>query len=196
MSVEKRISIKHTKTARLGKLAQLGLISLGLGGCLSDDMASLQNYADGVKARKGGYIDPLPEIKPVERYLYQSAERRDPFSAHYEVESVKESIATDSEQQRRLLREINERNKEELEHFELDSLRMVGTLSLDNALWGIIQDPDGTIHRVQSGNYMGRNYGKILSVSQEKIVVREIVKDMHGVWEERPANIALADDET
>ncbi len=170
--------------------------SLLLSGCLSDDMASLQAYVDEVKARKGGYIEPLPEIKPVERYLYQSANRRDPFSENFRDDEDDSSVVIDTEQQRALQREVKERKKEELEHFELDSLRMVGTLEQGNALWGIIQDPDGVIYRVKQGNYMGRNYGKILSISEEKIELREIVKDLQGAWEERKASIALSDDET
>ena len=170
--------------------------SLLLGGCLSDDMASLQAYTDEVNARKGGYIEPLPEIKPVERYLYQSVSRRDPFSSNFRDDDQQPSqVAFDSEQQRALQREIKERNKEELEHFELDGLRMVGTLEQSRALWGIIQDPDGTIYRVKEGNYMGRNYGRILSISEEKIELREIVKDLLGAWEERQAAIALSDDD-
>ena len=143
--------------------------SLMLGGCLSDNMASLQNYADEINARKGGHIEPLPEIKPVERYLYQSASRRDPFSSNFRDDNQPSSVVIDSEQQRTLQREVRERNKEELEHHELDGLRMVGTLELANALWGIVEDPEGTIYRVKEGNYMGRNYGKILTISEEKL---------------------------
>ncbi|MFK8067376.1 MAG: pilus assembly protein PilP [Gammaproteobacteria bacterium] len=169
--------------------------SVLLGGCISDDMASLQAYIDEVKSRKGGYIEPLPEIKPAERYLYQSMEKRDPFSSRYKDEEETESVVINSEQQRRLHREIRERNKEELEQFELDSLRLVGTLEQSSGLWGIVKDPDGTIYRVKEGNYLGRNYGKILSVSEEKIELREIIKDLQGAWEERQASIALSDDE-
>ena len=169
--------------------------SLLLGGCLSDDMASLQSYASDIKARKGGYVEPLPEIKPVERYLYQSVKRRDPFSSNFRDDDQQSSVVIDSDQQRSLQREVRERNKEELEHFELDGLHMVGTLELSDALWGIVQDPEGTIYRVREGNYMGRNYGKILTISEEKIELREIVKDLQGAWEERQAAIALADDE-
>ena len=55
----------------------------GLAGCVSTDMADLQAYSEEVLARKGGRIEPLPEIKPYERYLYQSAElgKPDPFAA-------------------------------------------------------------------------------------------------------------------
>lgn len=166
-----------------------------LSGCISDDMASLQAYADGIKARKGGYIEPLPEIKPVERYLYQSVDRRNPFSLKFRDDDDQEEVVVNSEKQRALQREIRERNKEELEQYELDSLRLVGTLEQSSGLWGIVQDPEGTIYRVQKGNYLGRNYGKILSVSEEKIELREIVKDVQGAWEERQASIGLSDDE-
>jgi len=169
--------------------------SLLSGGCISDDMASLQAYAEEVKARKGGYIEPLPEIKPVERYLYQSVDRRDPFSSSFKDDDQPSSVVIDSEQQRGWQREVRERNKEELEHFELDSLRMVGTLEQSSALWGIIEDSEGIIYRIKEGNYMGRNYGKIQSISEEKIELREIVKDLQGAWEERQASIAISDDE-
>lgn len=173
------------------------LVTLGstllLGGCVTDNKSSLEAYVNEVKARPGGYIEPLPEIKPAERYLYQSVDSRDPFSPGFSNDEPAETIAIDSEQQRALQREVRERNKEELEHFELDSLRMVGTLEQSESLWGIIQDPDGTIYRVKEGNYLGRNYGKILSVSEEKIQLREIVKDLQGAWEERKAAIAITD---
>lgn len=167
--------------------------SLLLAGCVSDDRDNLVAYVKEVNARPGGYIEALPEIKPAERYLYQSVDSRDPFSPTFNNDDRTEVVNIDSEQQRNLQREVRERNKEELESFELDGLRMVGTLEQSSGLWGIIRDPDGTIYRVKEGNYLGKNYGKILSISEEKIQLREIVKDLQGAWEERKAAIAITD---
>jgi type IV pilus assembly protein PilP len=89
-------------------------------------------------------------------------------------------------------REIKFRNREELETYELDSLRMVGTLEDQSTQWGIIRDPQGTVHRVRVGNYLGRNIGKILNIYEDKIELREIIKNVDGRWEERQAAIALA----
>ena len=87
--------------------------------------------------------------------------------------------------------EIEHRNKEELEQFELDSLRMVGTMKNEDDQWGIIKAPEGSVHRIKVGNYLGRSTGKILNVYEDRIELREIVRNSQGRWEERQAAIAL-----
>ena len=74
-----------------------------------------------------------------------------------------------------------ERRKEELEAYSLDTLRMVGTLTNAKGLWGLIKAKDGTIHRVQVGNHMGQNYGKIIRILEDKIELMEIVPDISRV---------------
>ncbi len=185
--------------SRLGRTAWLLLPALlALAGCVNRDMGDLQKYTKTVLARKSGKIEPLPPIKPYERYLYQSAGQglRDPFEGFAEQEPAKEVVAaaTDAKQQR-YTDEILAHNREDLENFELDSLRMVGTLRNDDELWGIILDNAGTVHRVQVGNYLGRNYGKILNIDEDRISVREITKDSAGRWEEREASLALTEEE-
>lgn len=173
-------------------LALVTTLAAMLGGCVSSDMSDLELYADEVRARKGGRIEPLPEIKPYERYLYQSAESgTDPFEPFYR-EKPQEAVARAFDpNQQQYLDEIQNRNLEELENYELDSLRMVGTLEDASELWGIIVDRGGTVHRVKVGNYMGRNFGKILSISEEKIDLREIISDGQGGYQERQASMAL-----
>ena len=87
------------------------------------------------------------------------------------------------------------RNKEELEAFPLDSLRMVGTLQRDDDIWAIVLASDDTVHRVQVGNYMGQNYGKIVNIQEDRVDLIEIARDARGRWQERPASIALVQEE-
>ena len=171
----------------------LGAVALLLGGCGSRDQSDLQAFVAEVHSRQGGRIEPLPVMKPSERYLYQSAEaaRRDPFEAYYQVKRASPAERQVSDTQRRFVQEIQTHNPEELENFELDSLRMVGTLQNLGSLWGIVLDGDGTVHRVTTGSYMGRNYGKVTRIAEERIEVREIVGDGQGGWDERPASLAL-----
>ena len=185
-------------SARAISAVLLVTTGISLGGCVNRDKSDLENYVAEVLSRKGGQIDPLPPIKPYQRYLYQSAEKqlRDPFTPFMEQEAKQEQVAepTDATQQA-FSDEILAHNREELEGFELDSLRMVGTLQDDSELWGIVQDNAGTVHRVQVGNYLGRNFGKILNIQENKIELREIVKDADGRWEEREASLALLEEE-
>ena len=169
-----------------------------LAGCVNKDMSDLENYVQEVLARPGGRIEPLPPIKPYERYLYQAGnmELRDPFRSFLIREEEKKPITpADDPEQRKYATEILTHNREDLEQFELDALRMVGILEDQKILWGIVRDTDGVVHRVQVGNYLGRNYGKILNIQEDRIDLREIVKDSEGRWEEREASLALYGEE-
>ena len=68
---------------------------------------------------------------------------------------------------------------------------MVGTLTDEENNWGSIFDPGGIVHRVISGNYVGLNIGKITSIQEEQIEVREIIRDSSGRYEERIAKLTL-----
>lgn len=169
----------------------LGAAAVLVGGCASSEMSDLQGYVAQVNARPGGQIEPLPEVKPYERYLYQSVGMRDPFSALFEVPEEALARDVDDAKQHALMQEIQNRNREELESFELDSLRMVGTLENPSNFWGIVKDPKGTVHRVSVGNYLGMNFGKVTIVAEDRIDLREIIKDPQGDWIERLASLAL-----
>jgi type IV pilus assembly protein PilP len=165
-----------------------------LAGCISNDISDLEARVSEIMSRPGGEIEPLPEIKPYDAYAYKSAEAgaRDPFEPFY-IEKQQPEEVVDSGLTEEMEREIKNRNREELEGYELDSLEMVGTIDSEEENWGIIKSPEGTVHRVRVGNYMGRNIGKITNIFEDKIELREIIKNSQGRWEERVAAIALAE---
>ena len=178
----------------VGRIGFIFVIGMAVG-CVNRDKSDLDNYVAEVLQRPGGQIEPLPPIRPYQRYLYQSADAklRDPFQTFLN-KAPDQEVALEHRNdavQQRYADEISAHNREELESFELDSLRMVGTLQNNDELWGIIQDNAGTVHRVQIGNYLGRNYGKILNIQEERIELREVTKDPDGRWEERQASLAL-----
>jgi type IV pilus assembly protein PilP len=167
------------------------------GGCVSNDISDLEKYKEEVLARKGGNIEPLPPIKPYEHYVYQALELglRDPFKSFLEEKPEKsaENKGMDAAQQK-YVDEIQTHNREELESYELDAMRMVGLLERTDDLWAIVKDQGGTVHRVQVGNYLGRNFGKITNIQEDRIDVREIIKDAQGRWQERAASLALSEE--
>ena len=85
-------------------------------------------------------------------------------------------------------------NRQALEEFPLDSLRMVGTVDKNGVLFGLITNAEGEIYRVQPGNYMGLNYGRIIQIDEAAITLMEIVPDGLGGWMEREANVSIADE--
>lgn len=174
----------------------LGLLSMY--GCLSSNFSDLEEYVVEILARPGSRIEPLPEFKPYEAYIYQSGDNdlRNPFNLFYQKIEEEELVEEkDSGLTAELEEEIKHRNKEELEEFELDGLRMVGTLSNEYENLAIIQDPNNVVHTVKIGNYIGRHTGKILDILENKVEIREIIKDSQGRWEERQAVIKLQEQE-
>ena len=175
------------------------LAILGVAGCVSGDMSDLEKQVSKIMSKPGGRLEPLPEIKPYEAYVYESGKlgAHNPFKRFYVVEqslAIEESEGpVDDGLTEEMRNEIQNRNREELEGFELDSIKMVGTLQNEDNHWGIVLDPDGIVHRVKSGNYIGLNIGKITSIEEEQIEVREIIKDNSGRYGERKALLPLTE---
>ena len=149
-----------------------------LAGCSSKD-DELDAFISSTKKEPGGRVEPLPELKPYESYAYESADMRSPF------------MPGGSGGSSAGLRPDSRRNREFLEQFSLDTLRMVGTLRLADRTYGLVKTKDGLVHRVLPGNYMGQADGKVTEITPSKISVVEIVPDGLGGYMERPASLAL-----
>jgi type IV pilus assembly protein PilP len=169
--------------------------ALLLAACAGSDISDLQAWVEETKGKPGGRIEPLPEIKPYEAYTYKGSkdDARNPFEPFYAVRERDTSGVQTTGLSKEIEKEIRDRNREELEQYELDSLRMVGTMENQDEQWGIVLDPGGVVHRVRVGNYLGKNIGKIVNIFEDKIELREIVQNSQGRWEERQAAMALSE---
>ncbi|MCF7982583.1 MAG: pilus assembly protein PilP [Pseudomonadales bacterium] len=178
--------IKHKNALLI--IAVVGLLS----GCSGEgELADLQAFVADVNAKPKGTIEPLPEFKPYESFQYSAAGLRAPFSKPVDVKLIKYK---DEKAKNDVKPDFN-RPKEYLEGFSIDALKMVGTISLkENELWALVDDAEGGVHKVQPGNYLGRNHGRITAVDSGQIDVIEIVPDGHGGWLERPRSIKLQDE--
>lgn len=161
-----------------------------LTGCSNNDFSDLDQYISRVKAEPKGAIQPLPETKVVESFLFNPEGLRDPFKPLVQPEQDDDVTAFSAGGG---IKPDATRRKEELEAFPLDILKMVGTVVMKSNLWGLVKADDGTIHRVQTGNYMGKNYGKIIRISTDKIELMEIVPDKPGSWREQQTSLALTE---
>jgi len=166
---------------------------LGLSACSGGaGVADLEQYVATIKGQKGGRIEPLPEIKPYKTYLYSVQKTRSPFEL---PEGNALNAKTGAESSGKGLHPDFYRKKEPLEQFPLDSLKMVGIMEKDKALWGLVQTKDTTIHKVQVGNYIGQNHGKIMQISEDKVSLLELIQDADGGWVEREAAVSIGEEE-
>jgi type IV pilus assembly protein PilP len=150
-------------------------------------MQDLRQYVKKVKARKPGRIEPLPEIKQIETFVYVPGDRRDPFLLSQAAESEEVAQADGG------LAPDPNRRKEELEQFPLDSIRMVGTVDMQDTVWGLVKTSDKTIHKVKVGNYMGQNHGQVTSITEDKIELTEIIPKKSKGFMERQASVSLSE---
>ena len=77
-----------------------------------------------------------------------------------------------------------------LQHFPLDALTMVGTLSAGHKLWALVRTPDHSTRRVQVGSYMGEHYGKVVRITSRKILIVETVAGPTG-WVKQPVTLEI-----
>jgi type IV pilus assembly protein PilP len=170
-------------TVRKGLL--LAVVAASLVGC-GADMDDLDSYINEVKARPGGRIEPLPEITPYEVFTYvaDAEGKRSPFVPDTPQAAGQAAGGASPDP---------DRPAEFLESFPLDTLRMVGTLDINETVYGLVQTSDGLIHRVVPGNYMGQNDGRITDITESEIVLVEIISDGIGGYIERDAAIGLSD---
>lgn len=172
---------------RLARHALTILFGLMLAAC-SRDMSDLREYVAEVKSRKSTEVEPLPQIRQYEPFEYESEGRRDPF----EPQRPSGPVAGAASPENALRPDLN-RNREPLEEFPLDGLRMVGTLQIQGTTYALIREPEGIVHKVTYGNYMGQNYGKIVGISEAEVRLEEIIPDGFGGYMKRPASIALSE---
>lgn len=165
-------------------------VTLLLSACGGDSQFDdLRAQMDDIKGKPKGRIEPPPEFKVYKAFSYSAAALRSPFEPPVDVE-----LASLPQQRSNVKPDLN-RPKEVLEQFGIDSLAMVGTLERPGgSLYALVRDPDQGLHRVRPGNFVGRNFGKIVAVTPSKVDVIEIVSDGQDGWVERPRTLVLREE--
>ncbi|WP_415890031.1 pilus assembly protein PilP [Neptuniibacter sp. SY11_33] len=179
------------------KVVSISLLLFPLSGCVDwvDDTTDLKKYVAKMNKLPGGKIDALPEFKPYNNFVYEGASMREPFRAVVPV--VEEELLSEKDEQSNELQPNDNRVKDYLETFPIDSLTMVGTINQQEGslLWALIRDQNSEIHRVTVGNYMGLHHGEIVSLDERQVHLIEIIRNGRGGWKKRTRSIALNEPE-
>lgn len=170
-------------------LCMLTLSVLFVGCSSKSEHGDLREYISQTKSRPSGNIEPLPSFRPFEAFIYGSAAKRSPFERPIDVKRrvfAQASVGVSPD--------FN-RAKEYLEGVDLNSLKMMGHIKKGGALWALVTDEFGNIHRVTTGSYMGKNHGRIVETTEAKLELIEIVSDGLDGWVERPRILAIVEKE-
>jgi type IV pilus assembly protein PilP len=154
---------------------------LSLSGCSSSADDELTRYINQVKAKSARPIPPIPEFPPLKAFQYPDPdERRSPFHLTELKQQENENLNAPN----------MKRPKQALESYPLDALKFVGTLKQENQIWALISTPIGTISRVMVGEYMGKNFGKVIKVTDKALEIEETVQ-VEGKWEKKMTTFNL-----
>lgn len=154
------------------------LVLAGCSGGADDDLKQFVKDAGNNMHEK---IEPLPEIKPYQPFVYNDFDQADPFKPR----KLKFNLADSGIQP-----DLN-RPKELLESAALETLKMVGVIKRNGQYFAVIKTPANTIYTVKVGNYMGQNFGKIVAITDKDVKLKEIVQDGGGDWSQRDNTLNL-----
>lgn len=170
---------------RGSKLILCTVLLASLAGCDSgNDFADLQTYMDDVRARPKGSIEPLPKFQAYEAFTYSASALRSPFQPPIKIDLVSRPKGSKE------IKPDETRIKQFLEGYNIEVFQMVGTLSNEGNMFALVNGAGG-VHRVKVGDYLGRNNGRVIAISEAQIDVVEIVPDGEGGWLERPRSLSL-----
>jgi len=163
------------------------LFTLNLAACGGSDLTDLEEFVAQTAAGPRGRIPPLPEFKPYSAFIYSASALRSPFESPVlfdELASRQDNLVEPPDENRR---------KDALESFSLGELSYRGVLSKgdDSELVALVRTTSGQVVQTKLGDYLGKNNGKIIGISENKIDVIETVPNGSGGWISRPQTLGL-----
>ncbi len=161
-------------------------LALLLAGCDGADVTDLQAYMDEVRARPAARVEPLPLPVTSQAFSYGAGGLRSPFLPPQRLQAVPERLSGARVQP------DAQRPRQALEHFDIDSLQMVGRLASAHRQLALIASAQG-VYAVAVGDYLGRNHGRVVAIHADRIEVREILPDGDHGWFERARSLPLRD---
>lgn len=182
---KKVIQKKKVDRRHCSKIIGSVILLIVLSGC-NKGTSDLDTYFTAQRAKPIKPIKPIPELKPYLRYVYPE-HQKDPFDVAMLVPDTTPKVIDNG------VKLDANRIREFLEGFPLDGLSMVGTVNKESTLWALIRTPDGGVQTIKKNNYLGQNYGRVLSISEIEIAIKEVVPNGSGGYKERETLITLKD---
>lgn len=165
------------------------LAVLLLTGCWGEEHGDLREWVNVQKAAAKPRVQPLKEPLVFAPQAFTASDGMDPFNMLKLTQALNRESAQNTSNMALLQAEQN-RRKEELEAYPLDSMTMVGSMRKDGQDTALLR-VNQLIYQVRVGNYLGQNYGRILQIGEDSIKLREVVQDAIGDWVERTTTLDL-----
>lgn len=163
------------------KILSICIISLSLTACSGGEGDDLDKFMHDAGNGMQPKIKSLPEVKGYLALQYNAdGILSDPFRPR---KTFNKSAINQPDMNR---------PKESMEGYPLESIKYVGLLSKNKLTYALLKTPDNGVQQVKIGNYVGQNYGLITQITDNEVILKEIVQDeISGDWVERISNLAI-----
>ncbi|GEM_PF-1696206 len=183
------------------RLILLSISCAVLAACAQKDLSDLEAHVEKIKKEEPMPLTPLPPFPPEPVVLFQ-CEKDNPFENFNKTsaEDFNKKLAEHRDDKRRddCGQPDIYRNKQALEKFPLDSLLIVGTITINGEIFGLVQEPKEKhmIHKIRVNDWLGENYGKIVAITERQIDVIEMVpvEDEMGICYQQQMRKLFIDD--
>lgn len=162
-------------------LAGLTLAVALLSACGSSRQDDLRQWMEEQRKASVPSVKKIPAPQPFKHLSYEQGDRKDPFTKQYFV-ALANAEAEKANPDLSLSQKS--RARQPLESIPLESMNFVGMLEKQGRSVGLLR-ANGIVHQVVPGQYLGKNFGKVLRVDESGIQLREIAQDAGGKWLER-----------
>jgi type IV pilus assembly protein PilP len=177
------------KAARMAQPLLCLAVLLAVAGCGNAGDDELQKWMAEQRLSAKPKVDKLPEPGKFTPQAYTQEGAIEPFSNQKLTQALKRDSSKVVANAALIAPELA-RRREPLEASPLDAVAMVGSLVKLGQPVALVR-VDNLLYQVKVGNYLGQNYGRITSVSETGLNLREIVQDAAGEWIERTATLQL-----
>ena len=174
---------KSANIWRILTAASCGLIF----SCTDGDIEDIKNYV-ALNNAVSVNIEPMPKVLNYKPQAYRLNSLRDPFG----FTAPPQTLATPTSSKRKSIPPTRQRKMEVLENYTLSSLQMVGVIEKENLVWGLLRTPDNRIVAVRLGEYIGKRYGVVLAINEDRIEIEEKILNDSGRWVRRNNSIQLS----
>ncbi|WP_372610540.1 pilus assembly protein PilP [Halomonas sp.] len=159
-----------------------------LAGCADPQLGSLDRELSEIRNDPGQVARvALPEIPDYAPVPYEQADERSPFLPVMPEADLPQEGSDE-------LAPDTSRPREPLEAFGLNELGLVGILQVGGQPSALVRAPGGQVHRLRVGNYMGNDFGRIISITGSSVQLFEVVPTGRGGWVERTTRLSLDGD--